>query len=238
MARLIKSLNGWGHDSYRAALKVGTPLMIVTLFSLLATTSGRLGIGIFSSSEMTGHYAVLYRAMALPILAHQILVIGQFRELFEKPIDTLERKLPTIVILVGFSAILFWALSGPLGWMFGRAFTWTFARYRMEGLLILAQCVLWSAIALNDLVSARRLIAIAVARWSAVYFAIVLPLLAVYLSLQEVEMRTFVLSHAFLMLGYFTTQTLAMSAAGVRLTRTWASTWIAFASFAVLSPVV
>jgi hypothetical protein len=235
MARFTPASKDLSLRTYGAALRLGMPLMVVTLFSLLATTSGRLGIGIFTTPEMTADYAVLYRAMAVPIVAHQIVVVGQFRKFFEVSIDHLERKLPVIVILVAASVVLFWALSGPLGWLLGPAFVSAFERYRMEGLIILAQCVLWSAIALNDLISARRLIAPVVARWSAVYFAVTLPLFVVFLVRQEVDMRTFVVSHALLMLGYFTTQALAMSASGVRLKRTWMSTWIAFACLALLS---
>jgi O-antigen/teichoic acid export membrane protein len=243
----LAALAGWSVNSllqasprstvgtYLATVRLGLPLMTVSLLALLATTSGRLGVGLLSTPELTAEYSVLFRATALPIVAHQIVIVARYRQIFLLPMDELGRRLPWILALVVASIVVFWALSQPLGAVLGSAFVSAFARHRPEGLLILAQCILWSSIALNDMVNTRSLTAGTVAKWSALYFAIVLPLALLYLSARPVELSVFVPVHSGVMAGYFATQAIVMSRCGIRLHHTWSLTLLAFVALSALA---
>lgn len=217
---------------YASTVRTGVPLMAVSLLALLATTSGRLGIGLLSSPEITAQYAVLFRSTALPIVAHQIIIVARFRQIFESPVSELERGLPVIVGLVAASVIGFWLCSNLTGFLLGPAFVSAFTQYRSEGLLILTQCILWSAIALNDLVNTRAQSAGAVARSSVLYFALVLPLAWWFLSSRAVSLSLFVPVHSVVMAGFYLIQVMAMWRSGLRLWRTWG---LALGSFTILS---
>ena len=164
--RLVRAEPHVAGPMYVSTVRIGLPLMAATLLALLATTSGRLGIGLLSTPEMMADYAILFRATALPIVAHQVIVVARFRQIFELPAHELERRLPMVVGLVTASVVLFWLLSSVADVLLGPAFVSAFSRHRAVGLLILSQCVLWSAIALNDLVNARSQTAGPVARAS------------------------------------------------------------------------
>ena len=124
---------------YAATVRAGLPLMLSSVLASLATTSGRLAIGFFATPEMLASYAILFRATALPIVAHQILIVARFRKTFEMPEDELERGMRMIVGLVMAGVVLFWLLNDLVGVLLGSAFASTFVHYRTEGLLILSQ---------------------------------------------------------------------------------------------------
>jgi O-antigen/teichoic acid export membrane protein len=238
VARFLRAGPRAAAGTYVATVRTGLPLMVVALLAFLATTSGRIGVGLLSTPELTADYAVLFRATALPIVAHQIIMVAQFRQVFELPIEQLERKLPWVVALVVASVAAFWILSGPLGWLLGPAFESAFERHRAEGLLILTQCILWSAIALNDLVNTRSLTAGTVARWTALYFAVVLPLAWIYLLARPAELSVFVPVHSAVMAGYFATQAAVMWRCGIQLRRAWALTLLAFVALSALTYIL
>jgi hypothetical protein len=236
--RLAQVAPGSVSRMYVSTVRTGLPLMAVTLLALLATTSGRLGIGLLSTPEITADYAVLFRATALPIVAHQVVMVARFRLVFELPMLEIERRLPVVIGLVGASVVVFWLLSGLAGELLGSAFASAFARYRAEGLLILSQCILWSAIALNDLVNTRSHSAGMVARGSALYFVLVLPLTWWFLSSRPVTLTLFVPVHSAVMAGYFLTQAVMMWHCGIKLVRTWGMTLGGFLVLSVLTQVI
>jgi O-antigen/teichoic acid export membrane protein len=223
---------------YASTVRTGLPLMAATLLALLATTSGRLGIGLLSTPEMMADYAILFRATALSIVAHQVIVVARFKQIFELPVQELERRLPMVVGFVVASVVLFWLLSSFVDVLLGPAFVSAFSRYRTEGLLILAQCILWSAIALNDLVNSRSQTAGRVARGSVLYFALVLPLAWWFLSSRPVTLSLFVPVHSVVMVGYFLTQALVMLHCGIRLVRTWVFTLVGFVAVSAITQVI
>jgi hypothetical protein len=223
---------------YAETLAAGVPIMVITLFTVLATTSGRLGIGVFSGADMAAEYAVLFRATAAPIVAHQIIVVARYRALFELPLEKVQRQISSIVGLVGLAVIGFWICSDVIAWAFGPAFVYSFQRNQLQTYLILSQCLLWSAIALNDLLATRAGIARTVAGWSAIYFALALPLACWYLAGNVVHLGTFVVTHSALMLGYFLTQAVAMRKAGIRFTATWTLSAVSFGALALLPYVL
>jgi O-antigen/teichoic acid export membrane protein len=236
--RLAEAAPDSASRMYAPTVRTGLPLMAVTLLALLATTSGRLGIGLLSTPEITADYAVLFRATALPIVAHQVIMVARFRQIFELPTLELERRLPVVVGLVGASAVVFWLLSGVAGGVLGPAFVSAFTRHRTEGLVILSQCILWSAIALNDLVNTRSQSAGMVARGSALYFVLVLPLAWWFLSSRQVTLSLFVPVHSAVMAGYFLTQAMVMWRCGIKLVRTWGLTLGGFLALSALAQVI
>jgi hypothetical protein len=231
-SRLAKAAPSCGARAYAGTVETGLPLMSVALLALLATTSGRLGIGLLSTPEVTAQYSVLFRATALPIVAHQVILVASFRQLFELSEAALERRLSLIVGLVISCVIGFWVFSDLVGLLLGPAFSLAFAHNRGAGLMILAQSVLWSAIALNDLVNTRSQAAGPVARATALYFAIALPLAWWFLSGHSVTLASYVPVHSLVMGGYYVTQMVSMRSRGICLTRTWL---IALGGFVILS---
>lgn len=220
---------------YLATLHTSYPLMIASLMGVIAVTSGRLGIGLLSTPEILADYAILYRATALPIIAHQIIIIARYRQIFELSAERLQRRLPVIVGLVFASVVLFWLLSDIAVLLLGPAFNSAFTRYPAEGLLILTQCILWSAIALNDLVNARAQIAGPVAKATAFYFSLVLPIAWWFLSSQSVTLALFVSTHSLIMGGYFLVQIVVMWHRGIKLKATWAFALTGFVAMSMIA---
>jgi O-antigen/teichoic acid export membrane protein len=220
---------------YMSTLRTGLPLMFASLLALLATTSGRLGIGLLSTPETVADYAILFRATALPVVIHQVIVLARYRQIFELSATALEKKLPMIVGAVIVSAIAFWLLSDLLSHLLGSAFSSAFARHRTEGLLILSQCVLWSAVALNDLVNARSQTAGPVVKATLWYFVLALPLAWWFLAGQPVTLSLYVPVHSLIMCGYFVTQAVVMWRNGVKLKMTWTLALLGFFAMSSMS---
>jgi hypothetical protein len=217
---------------YASTLRAGLSLMAVTVLAMLAVSLGRIGVGLYSAPEVTADYGALFRATAVPIVAHQIVLVARFRQVFEWPIERVQRALPWIVACVAACVLAFWAASPFASLLFGPAFARAFEQHRVVGLLVLNQCILWSAIALNDLVNTRMQTAAAVARASAGYFLLALPLAAMVLGRGAAGLLSLVMVHSCLMFGYYAVQSLAMWRRGIVLTQTWL---VAAASFVVLS---
>lgn len=204
-------------------IKVGTPLMLGGLVSLLATTSGRLGMGLLASPELTGVYAVLARAGALPIITHQLILIAKFRNLFAQSDQAVERAILQIVLWVAASALCYFALTPWLGFMLGPAFANALGQHKLAGLLIVAQAVLWSAIALNDLIIARHQVMHKVLRYSITFLTLALGAGWLALSRFGLSLEKFVIVHSFVMLAFFVAQSFIMNFLGLRLVRVWLS---------------
>jgi O-antigen/teichoic acid export membrane protein len=217
---------------HAGTLHAGIPLLIMGLLATLATTSGRLGMGVLATPELTGSYAMLFRSTAIPIIAHQIILVASFRDLFQMPEPEMKSRLMVVTVGVVLGVIAFWVLSEPLGLLLGPAFVNAYSEYRWEGLLILIQCILWSAIALNDLVNTRRLTSGKVTGWGIGYFLVALPLAWIYLSGKTVTLSLFVPVHSAIMAGYFLVQVTVMWSCGIRLLSFWL---LVFSSFSVLS---
>jgi O-antigen/teichoic acid export membrane protein len=223
--------------SYRDALHHSVPLMLAGVLALVVTTSGRLGMGLLGGPEMTGAYAALARAAALPVVAHQVVMVARFRALFELPQAALERALRSVVWAVVGAVLVFGLASDPLGHWLGPAFATQFAAHRVAGLTILAQSVLWSAIALNDLVNTRHGAAAASNRWTAACLLLTLPLAAAGLLHAGVTLERYALVHSGVMLAYYLCQAAGMWRAGVRLPTVWLPAVLAFLCLSLLAHV-
>jgi O-antigen/teichoic acid export membrane protein len=218
--------------SYRPTLRTGLSLMAVTVLAMLAVNLGRLAVGSLTTPEVTAEYGALFRATAVPIVVHQILMVARFRQVFEWPIERVQSAFPWIIGLVIGSVVLFWAASGHAAALLGPAFGRAFEHHRTVGLLVLAQCIPWSAIALNDLASTRQGAAGGVARASALYFAFALPVAGAGVVATSAGLLGIVATHSALMLGYFTVQSVSLHRRGVNLAVTW---WLAGGAYALLS---
>ena len=207
-----------------ATLKVGIPLMLGGVVSLLATTSGRLGMGLLASPHLTAEYAVLARAGALPIVAHQLILIARFRNLFAQSDQAVERAIQQILLLVVGSVLAFFVLSPWLGFLLGPAFMDAWGQHKMAGFLIVAQAVLWSAIALNDLVIARHQVMHRVLPCSIGFLASALGVGWLSLAWSELSMERFVIVHSGVMLSFYIAQSWIMNFLGLRLVRVWLTT--------------
>lgn len=210
--------------AWLASIKVGLPLMLGGLVSLLATTSGRLGMGLLASPELTAVYAVMVRAGALPIVAHQLILIAKFRNLFAQPDQAVERAVLQIVLLVAASVLGFFVLSPWLGLVLGSAFVSAFSQHKSAGMLIASQAVLWSAIALNDLVIARHQLMHKVLRYSVGFLALALVLGWLALAWFSLSIEKFVLIHSCVMLSFYVAQSWIMNFLGLWLVRVWVTT--------------
>jgi len=216
-------------------LSLGWPLMVTSLLTLIATTASRVLLGQTAGVEAVGVYAILFRATALPIVIHQILIIGFFRQLFSWEEPLLRRRSPVIIWGIGISIVLFLLLVGPFGWLLGPRFVEVFSRYPLQGKVLLFQTLLWSAIALNDLLNSRAQIAGRVARWTGPYLTVALLFVSWALLTRQgmdsatVALPLFVPLYATLMFGYYAVQCWAMYRQGSLFVRLWASTYAMFA---------
>jgi O-antigen/teichoic acid export membrane protein len=216
---LMKHTNeplAWGQT-----LQLGIPLMMGGLVSFLATTSGRLGMGLMAGPLLTADYAVLARAAALPIVAHQLILIAKFRNLFAQPDAAVARATMHIVLLVGASVIGLIAFSPWLGMLLGPAFVRAFELHRVSCFWIVAQAVLWSAIALNDLVIARHQVMPKVLPYTMSLLGLALFLGWLCLNLTDLTLELFVVVHSAVMLFFYMAQSWIMNRLGLHLYKTW-----------------
>jgi O-antigen/teichoic acid export membrane protein len=220
---------------YASTLRLGAPLMVGALLSTLATASGRLGVGLLSTPAMVGDYSVLFRATALPIVAHQVIMVASFRSIFELPTPLVQRRLSIVIGLVAACTGFVWILSGHIAPLLGPKFQATFESHRAEGLLILTQCILWSGVALNDMVNSRHQIAGKVAVAAAVYLLSALPIGWWVLSARPFSLGVYVPVHSLILAGYFVTQVVVMWRAGVRFAQTWTIALTTFVGLSILS---
>lgn len=214
--------------AWAKTLQLGIPLMLGGLVSLLATTSGRLGMGLMAGPVLTADYAVMARAAALPILAHQLILIAKFRNLFAEPDDYVARATLHIVLLVGASVIGFIVFCPWLGSLMGPAFLRAFELHRVACFWISAQAVLWSAIALNDLIIARHQVMSKVLPYSVSFLVVALLVGWYWLSSTELTLERFVVAHSAVMLSFYLAQSWIMNGLGLQLRRTWLVTIILF----------
>ena len=123
--------------------------------------------------------------------------------------------------------LAFWLLEPVLGFMLGQRFKDTFRFYRAEGLALLLQTILWSAIALNDLINSRLQIAGRVAQLTAPVLTVGLGALwfwtrmrADTLEINEI-LHGFILGHFALMIIFFAAQCAASVLLGHSFVRLW-----------------
>lgn len=223
---------------YKETVGAGVPLMIGTLLSFLATTSGRLGIGLLATPEVTAQYAMLFRATAIPMVAHQMIMVSQFRQIFALSEHELQYRLPMISVLVTSSVLVFWLFSGLIGVVLGPAFDAVFALYPKVALLILAQCILWSGIAINETLNNRAQTAGRMIFPAIVYFILAFALSWCFLTSQGVELEVFVPVHSLVMVGYFLVQVVVMCRCKLYFVRTWVATLLSFLGVSALTQLI
>lgn len=219
LTRENKPKNRW---AWIESIKTGIPLMLGGMLSILATTSGRLGMGLLASHELAASYSILARVGGLPIIAHQLILVAKFRNLFEKPDLEVEHAVQQVITLVVACVISFFLLSPWLGSIFGHAFKDSFHKYNLAGLLIVTQAILWSAIAVNDLIMTRNQVMHKVLPYSATYLVLALGAAWFILNWKGISLQRFVIVHAFVMFSFYTVQSWIMNLTGLKILRIWA----------------
>jgi O-antigen/teichoic acid export membrane protein len=231
----------FGLDDLKDNLRLAAPLLFTAVVSIFVSTAGRAILGTVSPGEAAGLYAVLYRATALPLVVHQIFIIAQFRQAFSWDEARAGRLLALIVAAVAASALALWLMLPPLGWLLGQRFFETFGQQGAATGIILAQTVLWSAIAMNDLLNSRLKLAGTVAIRTALFLALAVPGLLVWLERLPVGgdpaaiVDRFVAGYAALMLGFYLVQCGAMYRKGARFSALWSVSIISFVCMIALS---
>lgn len=217
----------------RDNIKLGVPLMSAALLTLLVSSSGRIILSITSDPSTTGAYSVLFRATALPLVGHQMLVAGFFRQLYTWDENTLERVSPIIPLGVVVFVVVFWSFSDLFGWVLGKSFVDAFSIYRTVGLIVLAQTILWSGIAINDLLNARFHIAAFVTSLGIpfVFLGLVLLIGAMLLESSGSTVRTLLIlsvGQSVLMFGFYLIQCLVAVRKGRCFWRLWVTVGAAY----------
>lgn len=213
---------------WRRVMRAGVPLMVTGALATLITTSGRAGAGMLLDAPDAAAYSVLSRGAALPIVAHQIMVVAAFRRVFLADQAGLQKLLLGVVCGVTAVALLLWWLLPLVAWLLGPAFADASRAQRWPLLLLLAQAVLWSAIALNDLVSVRHERSEAVLRWSLPGAVLILALAYGAFQAGTPTVSLFATIHSVAMLAFYLLQCLAMHSVGVRLPAPWALATLGF----------
>jgi hypothetical protein len=216
--------------AYRQTIWLGLPLMTGAMVAMAATTSGRLIIGYVGGVLLTADYAILARAAALPIVAHQVILVAKFRQLYELPNIEMEKIIFTILSLVVLSVVGLWILIPYFGWLLGPAFVHAFKSNRLVAIIILAQSVLWSGISLNDTVNTRQQTMLKVSTMSFLLLLFAIPCAIFLTQYIGVTLLHFVYIHSIVMLLFYLAQIMAMYSVGIRLWRPWG-----FAVFSYLS---
>lgn len=217
-ALLDLGLREWpvARQEWVAVIQAGLPLMVTGALATLVTTSGRAGVGALLPGDEAAAYSVLSRGAALPIVAHQALVVAAYRRLFVVEPASLVRLLLGIVLGVAASALTLWWLLPALGWLLGPAFTEASGRHPQVLLVLLAQALLWSAIALNDLLNVRHGSSAKVLRWTLPGALLLLALAFAAFLLSSRSLQAFVVIHGAAMMVFYLLQCLAMRANGVQ----------------------
>lgn len=208
-------------NHYRSTIQRALPLLTASIFAIIATTSGRFGIGLLGTPELVAAYAAVYRVTAIPIVAHQILITSSFRAIFVSTASDLDQRATRVVAAVAGSALIFWIALPHIRHLFGQLFLETTLHHPRGTALVLTQTILWSSIALNDLANNKGKVTHKIVPWLGLNFAFTIPLAGWYLNSNKVDLDHFIYAHSSLMTGYFSAQSIAMFRSGIRLTRTW-----------------
>ena len=224
--------------AYRAVLILGLPLMMAALVTVAVTISGRLAIGYLGGPLLTADYAALARVTALPIVAHQIIMVAKFRYFFTLQDKEVEGIMLTMLSCVALLVVGLWVCFPLLGGLFGQAFKKTFMAESLPALWLLAQSILWSAIALHDTINTRHQTINKVLAWSVAYIIISIPLAFLVIQVIGVSLANFVYVHGIFMLLYYITQIISMYRAGIRLIRPWTFSLLAYIGLVGLATVI
>ncbi len=211
-------------------LRLGGPLMFTTLLTLCTVSAGRLILGSVTDVTTVGVYAVLYRSTMLPLIGHQILNIALFRRLFTWDDEVLMRRVAVLPACVTLGVMVFWLLADRFGFLLGQRFVDTYTTHRIEGVVILGQTILWSAIAQNDLLVTRFQIAGHVARRMFFVLLVCLPGLAILTgsTTSSETLRTFVFGYSIVIFLYYIIQSAVIARRGHHFTLLWSTATVGF----------
>jgi hypothetical protein len=206
-------------------LQASVPLMLAGLLTLVVTTVPRFVLEGIAGPRENGAYVLLSRVAILPMVAHQAIVAERLPELFRGQASANSRLASTTILLVGIGALAMAFTLPYLPWLAGSPYLLARTEQRRVAVLLSALPVLWSAVALHDLVSARAGIAgrtLLPAILGAVLGAIP-GLLATLLGLWDI-VSAFALAHIGALAGQCIGQALALLRAREYLHEFWMAT--------------
>ena len=221
---LVESRITAQHNSrhlWREALLCGAPLMVGALVSTAVTTSGRFAMGLLADAALTGEYGALMRVGALPVIAHQVVMIARFRSLYTDDVSRIAHAVERILAIVSVSALGFWLVSPLVGHLFGESFALARARHPRAFILILVHTLFWSGLALNDLLLARQGALGRALRWTIPCLVVGIGAIGVALHFAGVSLEAFAALHVLVMAAFFSVQCAVLRATGMTLRRAW-----------------
>ena len=222
--------------AFAGLMRMGIPIMLGGFISLLATTSGRFGMGLMAGPLDTADYSILTRVAVLPIVVHQLILVGIFQQLFTEADFYFEKRVLTIVIFVVLSVLMCIFIYPSISFLFGNVFIESFNRNHLAGFWILIQSILWSAIALNDLALARSQLMQRVIPYSLIFMIFALILGWAGINYLGISLYNFVFIHSVVMLGFYVTQSMLMMLLGLNLFKIWSFVTISFLALFFCAP--
>lgn len=225
--RTLQNLKSSGTTRYTQCVRAGIPLMLAGLLSVLLATSARLGAGLLSDTRVTGELAAIARVTALPIIIHQLFTVAKFRELYGLPDAVLQRLLIRLCISVCISSVLLWCSLPWLAHWLGSAFAEAERAHPKATGVFIAQVIVWSGLAMNDLLATRAGVMSLILPWTFAATLSAMILVVLVLLNLNVDVLQIALAQTGMMIILFAAQSALMAYNGVRQTMYWFATLFA-----------
>ena len=206
---------------WKNTIYLGFPIMLGGIVSFFATTSGRLLVNWIGLSDYAAQYSVLSRAAALPIVAHQIITVSRFRDMFSRDDDFFKKVSLDVLRFVVLCILLFGIFGDVVKYIFGDFFVKTFDGNKKICFQIVIQSLLWSAIALNDLYVTRYESMGKVIYKNAINIIFVMSLFGGIVFFNKISIEGFVNFHSCGMLVFYCGQSYNMHKIGLKMYSVW-----------------
>jgi hypothetical protein len=224
-----------GDAQYGRCLRAGVPLMLAGLLSVLLATSARLGAGMLGDAAVTAELAAIARITALPVVVHQLIIVAKFRELYALPEAVLQRLLLGLLLAVTASGLLLWCLLPWISPWLGSAFADASGAHPHATRLLIAQVLIWSGIAMNDLLATRASLMSLILPWTLLTGLAGLGLAGGWLWAAGADVWRIAAAQTGVMVLVFVVQSLLLAAHGVRHRAYWGGTLAIGAVLVLLS---
>lgn len=132
-------------------LSAGIKITIIGFCSVAIAVSGRSLVGLIFNVEQVGLYSSLYRVAILPIIVHQFIILYLFKHAYESQDKKFSNFGSLVFLCTSFSALMVWLVVPYCDFVFGLAFENSMSSNADLFLLLLVNCPIWSAIAINEL---------------------------------------------------------------------------------------
>lgn len=222
--RLIRLQDYSGAAQYGVCVRAGIPLMMAGLLSVLLTMSARLGSGLFGNAVVTAELAAIARITVLPMIAHQLVIVAKFRDLYSLPDESLQRLLLGLLAAVAAGGLVLWGLLPWISSWLGLAFADASQAHPEATRLLIAQVLIWSGIAMNDLLATRASLTSLILPWTLLAGLVGLGLAGGWLWAAGADVWRIAAAQTGVMGLVFVVQSLLLAAHGVRHRAYWGGT--------------